>query len=122
MGLDNGSRHLFLQSPAAWFRNVLTVWCCDGPRERADGLWCMLEFPTPQHSEVTMPFRLEHITLAERVDLGCTCLLNGGQYGLITDLARAYGTSRQFLYTLREKALTALEVALAPGLPGRPLL
>ena len=34
-----------------------------------------------------MPFRLEHITLAERVGLGCACLLVAGQYGAMTDLA-----------------------------------
>ncbi len=67
-----------------------------------------------------MPFRLEHITLAERVDLGCLCLLGAGQYGLITALAGELGTSRQFLYTLRARAHQALERALAPGQPGRP--
>ena len=67
-----------------------------------------------------MPFRLEHITLADRVELGCACLLAAGQYGLMTDLAAALGTSRQFLYTLRARAQAALEAALAPGAPGRP--
>src|SRR5215210_913709 len=70
--------------------------------------------------EVVMPFRLEHITLAERVELGCLCLLGAGQYGLMTDLAADLGTSRQFLYTLRARAQAALEAALAPGAPGRP--
>src|SRR5215216_7141407 len=67
-----------------------------------------------------MPFRLEHITLADRVELGCACLLAAGQYGLMTDLAAALGTSRQFLYTRRARAQAALEAALAPGAPGRP--
>ena len=67
-----------------------------------------------------MPFRLEHITRAERLDLGCLCLLGQGTYGLITDLAQARGTSRQFLYRLRARAQRALEGALAPGQPGRP--
>ena len=67
-----------------------------------------------------MPFRLEHITLADRLELGCLCLLGAGQYGLITDLAAALGTSRQFLYTLRARARQALERGLAPGQPGRP--
>ena len=67
-----------------------------------------------------MPFRLEHITLAEWVDLGCRCLLYAGQYGLMTDVAAALGTSRQFLYTLRARARAALDAALAPGAPGRP--
>ncbi len=66
-----------------------------------------------------MPVRLEHITLAERVELGCTCLLYAGQYGLVTDLAAGLGTSRQFLYRLRARARTALAAALAPGASGR---
>ena len=67
-----------------------------------------------------MPFRLEHITVAERVELGCTCLLYAGQYGLMTDLAADLGISRQFLYTLRARARAALAGALGPGAPGRP--
>jgi hypothetical protein len=67
-----------------------------------------------------MPFRLEHITLAERVELGCLCLLGAGRYGLITALAGELGTSRQFLYTLRARAHQALARALAAGPPGRP--
>ncbi|HEX5504445.1 MAG TPA: hypothetical protein VFW96_17610 [Thermomicrobiales bacterium] len=67
-----------------------------------------------------MPFRLEHITLAERVALGCTCLLYAGRYGLMTDLATELGVSRQFLYTVRGRAGAALARALAPGTPGRP--
>ena len=51
-----------------------------------------------------MPFRLEHITLADRVELGRACLLVAGQYGAMTELAAALGTSRQFLYTLRARA------------------
>jgi hypothetical protein len=69
-----------------------------------------------------MPFRLEHITLADRIELGCILLLDGAQYGFVTELAREYDTSRQFLYTLRQKAETALKRALAPGTSGRPLL
>jgi hypothetical protein len=69
---------------------------------------------------VVVPFRLEHITLAERVELGCLCLLGAGRYGLISALAGELGTSRQFLYTLRARAHQALERALAAGPPGRP--
>lgn len=67
-----------------------------------------------------MPFRLEHITLADRVALGCRCLLGAHQYGLVTQLAREHGTSRQFLYELRERARVALVTTFAPGVPGRP--
>lgn len=69
-----------------------------------------------------MPSHLKHITLTERVEIGCQCLLHAGQYGLITGLAHEYGTSRQFLYDLRQKSQTALESALVPGAPGRPSL
>ena len=67
-----------------------------------------------------MPFQLEHITLAERVALGCSCVMLAGEYGLITGLAQEYGTSRQCLYDLRDRARVALEQALGPGRPGRP--
>jgi hypothetical protein len=82
----------------------------------------MLDKATLQHPEVTMPFRLEHITVAERTELGCTLVLFAGQYGLVTELARDYATSRQFLYTLRAKTQAALETVLAAGKPGRPRL
>src|SRR5437899_1149781 len=67
-----------------------------------------------------MPVRLEHSTVAERMDLGCLLLLSAGQYGLITHVAHDLGTSRQFLYTLRHTARTALEQAFAPRQAGRP--
>jgi hypothetical protein len=67
-----------------------------------------------------MAYRLEHITTAERVELGCASLLFAGQYGLMSGLARDYGTSRQFLYTLRARTRASLEPALAPGRSGRP--
>jgi len=67
-----------------------------------------------------MPFRLEHITLDERVELGCRCLASAGQYGLVTSLSRQYGTSRQFLYDLRDRTQEALLDALQAGKPGRP--
>jgi len=69
-----------------------------------------------------MPFRLEHITLADRMELGCRCLLDAHQYGLVTQLAREHGTSRQFLYDLRDRAQSALEIALSARMPGRPTL
>jgi hypothetical protein len=69
-----------------------------------------------------MPFRLEHITVADRIDIGCTCLVRPRQYGLVTDLAQCYGTSRQFIYDLRDRTRRALEQVLAPGQPGRPAI
>ena len=67
-----------------------------------------------------MPFRLEPITVADRVALAATCLAGAGQYGLVTRVAAAAGTSRQFVYGLRERARAAVAQALAPGRPGRP--
>jgi hypothetical protein len=67
-----------------------------------------------------MPYRLEHITTAERADLACLLLTYAGQYGLVTHLAGALGTSRQFLYRLRDTARDALEQALAARPVGRP--
>ncbi|MPZ12857.1 MAG: hypothetical protein GEU73_00250 [Chloroflexi bacterium] len=66
-----------------------------------------------------MSCRLEHITLTDRIDLGCAGVLFAGQYGLVTDLARRWDVSRQFIYDLRDRTRTALEHALAPGQPGR---
>ena len=65
-----------------------------------------------------MACRLEQITRSDRVTLGCTCLLAAGTYGLITHLAQALGTSRQFLYTLRARARTALEAGIAAAQSG----
>jgi hypothetical protein len=67
-----------------------------------------------------MPFRLEHITLAERIGLGCATVLFAGRYGLMTDPAERYGTSRQFVYDLRGRTRSELEQGLGPGRPGRP--
>ena len=50
-----------------------------------------------------MSFRLEHITVVDRIELGCTCVLFAGQYGLVTNLAHQYGVSRPFLYALRDR-------------------
>jgi hypothetical protein len=65
-----------------------------------------------------MPFRLESITLDERMELGMLCLLCAGEYGLITDLARHLDVSRQFLYTLRHRTEAALGDALSPKASG----
>jgi len=63
---------------------------------------------------------LEHITAAERMAVATVLLAGEGQDGVVTALAGALGTSRQFLYTRRDRARTALAQAVAPGRPGRP--
>src|SRR5438105_1074156 len=80
----------------------------------------MLEVSRLGIQEDLMPYRLEHITVEERVAVGCACLLCAGEYGVVTHLAHELGTSRQFLYDLRARAQEALERAVAPGTPGRP--
>ncbi len=67
-----------------------------------------------------MPYRLEDITAAERTKVATLLLAAEGEYGLVTGLARELGTSRQFLYDLRDRARTALTQAVAPGRAGRP--
>lgn len=42
-----------------------------------------------------MSHRVEHLTAAERVALGCAYVLLAGKDGLISDLARQHGVSRQ---------------------------
>src|SRR5712691_2739960 len=81
----------------------------------------MLEVSESRHTEEgDMPYRLEHITAADRADLACLLLTHTGQYGLVTHMAEAVGTSRHFLYRLRDTARQALEQALAPRPVGRP--
>jgi len=67
-----------------------------------------------------MPYRLEDITAAERMEVATLLLAAEGAYGLVTGLARELGTSRQFLYDLRDRARTALAQAVVPGRAGRP--
>jgi len=67
-----------------------------------------------------VPFQRQDITLQQRVALGCAGVLFAGEYGLITDLARESGVSRQWLYRLRARASAALTTALAPQRSGRP--
>src|SRR2546430_4844007 len=67
-----------------------------------------------------MPYRVEHITVEDRVEVGGLLLAGAGQYGVVSALARELGTSRQFLYRLRERAQRALEEEVAPRPAGRP--
>jgi len=67
-----------------------------------------------------MPYRVEHITADDRMEIGCACLLFAGEYGLMTQVAREVGVSRQFLYKMRARTRAAREQALAPGVAGRP--
>ncbi len=50
-----------------------------------------------------MPYRFEHITADDRMEIGCVCLLGAGEYGLMTQLAQELGVSRQFLFKMRAR-------------------
>jgi len=81
----------------------------------------MLEVSRTQETkESIMPYRLEDSTAAERMEVATLLLAAEGAYGLVTGLARELGTSRQFLYALRDRARTALAQAVVPGRAGRP--
>lgn len=67
-----------------------------------------------------MPYQWEHITADDRVEIGGLLLAGVGQYGLVSQLARELGTSRQFLYQLRARARAARAQELAPRPVGRP--
>ncbi len=58
------------------------------------------------------------ITLEQRMGIGLLAVAYRGVYGVVTDLARALGTSRQLIYTLENKVLGAVEGALTPRKPG----
>lgn len=60
----------------------------------------------------------QDITLGQRIGIAMTVAANPGVYGLVSGLAREYQTSRQFIYTLEKKVVTAVEEALVPRKPG----
>ncbi len=56
-------------------------------------------------------------TASERAAWVSQLLARAGEYGVVTDLSRAVGVSRQTLYTWREQGRAALEQAFAPPAP-----
>jgi hypothetical protein len=60
----------------------------------------------------------QDITLEERMGIAVAAAANRGVYGVVSGLAREYRTSRQFVYTLEKKVVTAVEEALVPRKPG----
>src|SRR5712691_1093652 len=69
-----------------------------------------------------MAFRREDITVEERVGIVLAILADDGPPGLVGELARRYGVSRQTLYALVERGAAGLVAALAPRPAGRPAL
>lgn len=67
-----------------------------------------------------MPFHREDITIAERVQIVATLLAHPRAYGLVSQVARRHGLSRQSLYTWLAQAEAALAASLDARRPGRP--
>ena len=60
----------------------------------------------------------QDITLEERMGISGDGSGEPRVYGLVSCLAREYRTSRQFIYSLEKRVVTAVEEALAPRKPG----
>ncbi len=56
-------------------------------------------------------------TASERAAWVSQLLARAGEYGVVTEVSRAVGVSRQTLYTWRERGRAALEQAFAPPAP-----
>lgn len=67
-------------------------------------------------------YRIPELDLATRIDLALAMLPSAAErgWGRATELARQHGVSRQFLYTLGQRAAAALDEALLPRAAGRP--
>lgn len=67
-------------------------------------------------------YRVPEVDLATRIELALEMLPAAAErgWGRVTELARHYGVSRQFLYTLGQRAAVALAEALLPRAAGRP--
>lgn len=60
----------------------------------------------------------QDITLEQRIGIGLAAAANRRVYGAVSALAREYGTSRRFIYTLEKRVGEALEKALRRRKPG----
>ena len=69
-----------------------------------------------------MPFQKDGITIAERVQVVTTMISEPDRYGLVSQLAREHGLSRQSLYVMLQRGREALTDSLLPRPPGRPTL
>jgi len=77
---------------------------------------------SPVEASEKLYYRRKDISLSLRIEIALYLMEQEGQYGVVTQLASAYGVSRTFLYHLRETSRGAMELALACGQPGRPRL
>lgn len=67
-------------------------------------------------------YQLSHLDLSTRMELAFLMLNSERPWGQVTDLARAHGVSRKFLYELQEKVSNVLIEALQPQTAGRRFL
>jgi hypothetical protein len=63
-------------------------------------------------------YQLNHLDLSTRMALALRMLDPQRRWGEATQLARSYGTSRKFLYALRQRTAGALQASLEPHAPG----
>lgn len=65
-------------------------------------------------------YRVEHLDLSTRVEIGLKMVMSSRErgWGWVTEMAAAYGVSRQMFYDLRDKMQAALVKALQPQAPG----
>jgi len=65
-------------------------------------------------------YRVEYLDLSTRIAIGLKMVMSSTErgWGWVTELAAAYGVSRQTFYDLRDKLRTALVKALQPQAPG----
>jgi len=64
-------------------------------------------------------YRLEHIDLSTRIELGLQMLDSSRVWGQVSALSKKHGVSRKFLYQLGTQMRNALEVALSAKPVGR---
>jgi hypothetical protein len=63
-------------------------------------------------------YQLSHLDLSTRMELAVRMLDPHRPWGEVTQMARKYGTSRKFLYELRDRLAQVLAGSLAPQQPG----
>ncbi len=63
-------------------------------------------------------YQLSQLDLSTRIGLAVRMLDPDRSWGEVTQLARSYGTSRKFLYLLRDRTAQAIQASLAPQMPG----
>jgi hypothetical protein len=64
-------------------------------------------------------YQLSHLSLSTRFELASLMLNPFRPWGMVSELSRAHGVSRKFLYGLQEKAKVSMIEALRPRAPGR---